>query len=250
VLAELRDRVKAINPRALVISEMEIGDLRPIEVWRHDAQWEDALHHSLHVALTGERDGYYASYGTLEDVATELRRPQDRKLVVCAQNHDQVGNRALGDRLRGRDLRLAAFCTILSPGTPLLFAGEEYDEAHPFQYFTNHIDPRIAELTREGRRREFAAFTQYSAAEIPDPEDPLTFERSKLDRSAGDPEHFAYYAELLALRRELPPEPGEIEVDEPRGLLRIRRGSYELIANFAHLEQDGVAARSGAVRRR
>jgi maltooligosyltrehalose trehalohydrolase len=250
VPAELRDRVKAINPRALVISEMEIGDLRPLEQWRHDAQWADALHHAVHVLLTGEHDGYYAGYGRLEDVARELRRPQGRRLVVCAQNHDQVGNRALGDRLHGRDLRLAAFCTILSPGTPLIFAGEEYDEARPFQYFTNHIDPRIGELTREGRRREFAEFTQYSAAEIPDPEDPLTFERSKLDPTAGDPEHLAYYAELLALRRELPPEPGTIEVDETRGLLRIHRGDFELIANFAMVEQDGVAARSGAVVRR
>jgi maltooligosyltrehalose trehalohydrolase len=249
VMAELAQRVKAINPRALVISEMEIGDLRPIERWGHDAQWEDSLHHAIHVLLTGEHEGYYAKYGRVADVADQLVRPEGQRFVVCDQNHDQVGNRAVGDRLRGRDLRLAAFCSILSPGTPMLFAGEEYDESHPFQYFTDHIDPKIAQATREGRRREFAAFSEFSGQEIPDPQDPQTFLRSKLDPSAGDPEHLAYYRELLALRRRLPDEPAEIlEVDEERRLLRFRRGTTELIANFSDAERDGVAPRSGAVR--
>jgi maltooligosyltrehalose trehalohydrolase len=249
VMAELAQRVKAINPRALVISEMEIGDLRPIEQWGHDAQWEDSLHHAIHVLLTGEHESYYAKYGKVADVAGQLVRPQGRHFVVCDQNHDQVGNRALGDRLRGQDLRLAAFCSILSPGTPMLFAGEEYDESHPFQYFTDHIDPKIAQATREGRRREFAAFSEFSGEEIPDPQDPQTFLRSKLDPSRGDPEHLDYYRGLLALRRRLPDEPAEIlEVDEERRLLRFRRGTTELIANFSDVERDGVAPRSGAVR--
>jgi maltooligosyltrehalose trehalohydrolase len=249
VMAELAQRVKAINPRALVISEMEIGDLRPIGQWGHDAQWEDSLHHAIHVLLTGEHEGYYAQYGKVADVAGQLVRPEGRRFVVCDQNHDQVGNRALGDRLRGRDLRLAAFCSILSPGTPMLFAGEEYDESHPFQYFTDHIDPKIAQATREGRRREFAAFSEFSGKEIPDPQDPETFLRSKLDPSRGNPEHLAYYKELLALRRRLPDEPAEIlEVDEERRLLRFRRGQTGLIANFSDVEHDGVAPRSGAVR--
>ncbi|HUO71051.1 MAG TPA: alpha-amylase family glycosyl hydrolase [Solirubrobacteraceae bacterium] len=248
VMAELAQRVKAANPAALLISEMAIGDLRPIEQWGHDAQWEDALHHALHVLLTGEREGYYAAYGRVADLARELARPEGRRLVVCAQNHDQVGNRALGDRLRGRDLRLAAFCSILSPGTPLLFQGEEYDESHPFQYFTDHIDPLIAEMTRDGRRREFSEFSEFTARDIPDPQDPATFERSKLEPARGDADHLAYYKNLLALRRDLPGGPVRVEFDEARRLLRVHRGEIELIANFADIEQEGVAARSGAIR--
>ena len=249
VMAELARRVKAIDPAALVIAEMEIGDRRPIERWGHDAQWNDALHHAVHVLLTGEQDGYYEPFGAIADLAREIERPERERFVVCAQNHDQVGNRALGDRLRGRDLRLAAFCSILSPGTPLLFAGEDYDEAAPFQYFTDHIDPQIAELTREGRRREFAPFTAFSGTEVPDPQDPATFERSRLRPAQGDEEHRRYYAELLALRRELPDAPPRAEVDEERRLLRVQRGEVELVANFADREQDGVPARSGVVRR-
>ncbi len=248
VMAELAARVKAINPAALVISEIEIGDLRPIEQWGHDAQWEDALHHALHVLLTGEHEGYYERYGKVADVAAELARAQGRRFVVCAQNHDQVGNRAFGDRLAGRDLRLAAFCSILSGATPLLFAGEEYDERHPFQYFTDHIDPEIARKTRDGRRDEFSKFSQFSAAEIPDPQDRATFERSRLDRTAGDPGHLAYYKHLLALRRALPDGPAEIvEVDEARRLLRFRRGELEFVANFSQVEQAAVPPRTGMV---
>jgi maltooligosyltrehalose trehalohydrolase len=247
VLAELSRRVKAINPRALVIDEMEIGDLRPIEQWGHDAQWEDALHHCTHTLLTGEDEGYYSDYGRIADLARELGRSEGRRFVVCAQNHDQVGNRPFGDRLRGRDLRLAAFCALLSRGTPLLFQGEEYDERHPFQYFTDHIDPRVAELTRTGRREEFSAFSGFSAAEIPDPQDPATFVRSKLDPAQGDPEHLAYYRSLLALRRELPDELTVVDADEERRLVRWRRGAVELVANFADTAQEGVPARSGTV---
>ena len=249
VMAELAQRVKAIDPATVLISEMEIGDLRPIEQWGHDAQWRDALHHAVHVLLTGEQEGYYSRYGKIADLAHELQRTDARRLVVCAQNHDQVGNRALGDRLRGADLRLAAFCSILSPGTPLLFQGEEYDESHPFQYFTDHIDPEIARLTLEGRRKEFSEFSEFRAQDIPDPQDPATFERSQLDPAGGDREHLAYYENLLALRRELPDGPVAVDVDEERRLLRFRRGETELLANFADTEQDGVPARSGAVRR-
>jgi maltooligosyltrehalose trehalohydrolase len=250
ILAELAARVKAIDPAALVMSEMAIGDLRPIEQWGHDAQWNDALHHAAHALITGERDGYYAHYGSVGALAREIARPGDGRLIVCAQNHDQVGNRALGDRLRGADLRLAAFCALLGTGTPLLFAGEEHDEAQPFQYFTDHIDARIAELTREGRRREFSEFTAFSGHEIPDPQNPETFHRSQLRRGGADPEHRAYYQDLLALRRELTGHAAEIlEVDEDRRLLRLRRGGVVLIANFGETEQDGVPARGVAVRR-
>jgi maltooligosyltrehalose trehalohydrolase len=250
IMAELADRVKAIHPAALIISEMEIGDLRPLEQWGHDAQWEDALHHALHVLLTGEREGYYADYGSLADVARELTRPERERFVVCDQNHDQVGNRAVGDRLHGADLRLAAFCMLLSAGTPMLFQGEEYDEPHPFQYFTDHIDPEIARLTREGRRREFAAFSDFSGEEIPDPQDPETFHRSRLDPSGGDPDTLTYYRDLLALRRELAGTPVQVtHIDEEARMLHFTRGEVELVANFSDAERDGVPARSGQVRR-
>lgn len=203
VLKELAERVHAINEKALVISEMQPGDLRPIENWGHDAQWGDEFHHALHVLLTGERDGYYANYGTISDLANAYGRPERQKIVVCDQNHDQVGNRAFGDRLHDDKLRLAAFCSLLSPGTPLVFMGEEYDEQHPFQFFTDHIDPTVAEATRTGRRREFASFTAFAHKEIPDPQATSTFTASKLDPSDGNEITHAYYQELLALRSTL-----------------------------------------------
>ena len=169
-------------------------------------------------------------------VADALADPDAHRYIVCAQNHDQVGNRALGDRLRGRQLRLAAFCSILAPGIPLLFMGEEHDEAHPFQFFTDHIDPFIADATRDGRRREFAAFAAFSGEEVPDPQAEETFLRSKLDPGAGDPEHRAYYAELLRIRRELPAGPVETDADEEARWLRVRRGDVTLLMNFSDEE--------------
>ncbi len=132
LLRELRDRVKAIDEGALVISEIETGDLRPLEEWGHDAQWADELHHELHVLLTGEREGYYADYGSLEGLAAQLEREPAERLVVCAQNHDQVGNRALGDRPQPDELRVRAAVALFSAHTPLLFQGEEYGEQRPF----------------------------------------------------------------------------------------------------------------------
>ncbi len=252
VLAELAERVRAVNPRVLVISEMEAGDLRPIEAWGHDAQWADELHHAMHVLLTGEHEGYYEPYGTVADVAGELARPEAPRLVVCGQNHDQVGNRAIGDRLRGSKLRLAAFCAILSRGIPLLFMGEEYDESRPFQYFTDHTDPAIAEATREGRRREFARFAAFAGETVPDPQSLETFRRSKLDRSQGDPVHRHYYEVLLRLRAQLnraadAAEVPEVEVDESRRVLRVRRGGRLLVMNFSDRTVDDVPAFTGTV---
>ena len=233
VLAELAERVKAENPRALVISEIEPDDYRPIEEWGHDAQWTDRFHHELHVLLTGERDGYYERFGSLAGLAREYRREPSERLVVCAQNHDQVGNRALGDRLPRDRLRVAAACTLFAPQTPLLFMGEEYGEERPFQFFTDHIDPAIAEATNEGRRREFARFSAFADADLPDPQATETFERSKLDRSRADESLRAFYRELLALRRRLPGEL-ELEIDEHARTLRARRGQAELVADFAN----------------
>src|SRR3954465_383314 len=167
ICAELKQRVG----EALVISEMEVDDWRPIGDWGHDAQWAARSHHELHVLLTGEREGYYADYGSVAALAQDLAGcgHDPRRLVVCSQNHDQVGNRALGDRLPGDALRVAAAVTLFSPCTPLLFMGEEWLETAPFQFFTDHIDPAIAKATREGRRREFADFASFSGEGVPDP---------------------------------------------------------------------------------
>lgn len=227
VCAELKQRVGA----ALVISEMEVGDWRPIDQWGHDAQWADRSHHELHVLLTGERDGYYADYGSVVSLAEDLAGSghDPRRSVIFAQNHDQVGNRALGDRLPEDALRVAAAVTLFSPCTPLLFMGEEWFETAPFQFFSDHIDPAIAEATREGRRREFADFAAFSGEEVPDPQALETFLRSKLHPSEPDP----LYRELLALRHELPSEL-EAEADEDAKVLRLRRGAATLVADFVN----------------
>jgi maltooligosyltrehalose trehalohydrolase len=229
VLEELADRVRAENPQALVISEMGAPDFRPLTDWGHDAMWLDSLHHALHVALTGEQDGYYQDFdGSIAAIARELQRPEGPRLIVCAQNHDQVGNRALGDRLPPAKRKLAAAIVLFSPLTPLLFQGEEYGEQAPFQFFTDHIDPFIADATREGRRREFAHFAGFSG-EVPDPQDPETFQRSKL--SSGEPDEL--YRRLLRLRRELPREL-EVAFDEEARTLELRRGRVTLRADFAN----------------
>jgi maltooligosyltrehalose trehalohydrolase len=261
ILRELAERVHARSSRALVIAESGRNDpvvMRPAREGGlgHDAAWADDFHHALHTLLTGERDGYYEEFGAVADLAKAFRRPHvhdgqystfrrrrfgapapDRhveQFVVFAQNHDQVGNRALGDRLAPEHRPLAAFITLLSPFTPLLFMGEEYGEQAPFQFFTDHIDEEIALATREGRRREFAAFAAFAGAEVPDPQDPATFQRSKLTRRADDA-LAALYRRLLAVRRELPAgqDADAIDFDEAARWLRVRRGRFALVCNFA-----------------
>jgi maltooligosyltrehalose trehalohydrolase len=200
----------------------------------------------VHTVLTGEREGYYKDYGSLHDIAWALERPEREHLVVCAQNHDQVGNRAFGDRLHGVKLRLAAFCVLTSASTPLLFMGEEYDEVHPFSFFTDHTDPMLAEATREGRRREFAEFAAFSDQEIPDPQSQETFLASKLDPDDGDAATCAYYRDLLLLRARLKGRPVSVQVDEERSLIRVQRGGIELVMNFSDEVVDGVLPWSGA----
>jgi maltooligosyltrehalose trehalohydrolase len=233
VLRELVDRVKAINPRAIVTAEMETGDLRPIEEWGCDAQWTDELHHELHTLLTGEHEGYYADYGSVEGLAAQLERRPAERFVVCSQNHDQVGNRALGDRPAADELRIRAATVLLAPQVPLLFMGEEYGERRPFRFFTDHDDPFIADATREGRRREFEHFTAFSGEDVPDPQDPATFAGSQLDPAAGDPGLRAFYAELLALRRTLP---RGVTTEVVGNVLRMRRGGLELTVDFGTRE--------------
>ena len=259
LLAELCDRVHAAAPGTLLVAESDRNDprtIRPIEAGGlgFDAQWADEFHHALHVLLTGERDGYYADFGAVAQMAKAFRRPfvydggysaerrrrhgapafdrEPWRFVVFGQNHDQVGNRAFGDRLPDEALRLAAFCTLLSPFTPMLWMGEEYGERRPFQFFTDHVDPFIADATREGRRREFAHFASF-AGEVPDPQDAATFVRSTLDPAGADPALADLYRRLIALRPELAPECEPVAVDEQAGTLRLRRGDVELLANFA-----------------
>jgi maltooligosyltrehalose trehalohydrolase len=143
-----------------------------------------------------------------------------------------VGNRAFGDRLPRRARPLAAFCTLLSPFTPMLFMGEEWGENAPFQFFTDHIDKRIAKATREGRRKEFAEFAAFAGEEVPDPQAVETFERSKLTRRE-DRRLAALYRELFELRPQLPRVEPEIAYDESARWLRVRRGQFELAMNFA-----------------
>jgi len=231
ICAEIKRRVKD----ALVISEMEIDNWRPIEEWGHDAQWNDRTHHELHVLLTGEQDGYYEGFGSLTRLGADLQGQghDPRRLVIFAQNHDQVGNRAVGDRLSPEALRVATAVTLFSPCTPMIFMGEETFEPHPFQFFTDHVDPEIAEATREGRKKEFAAFSSFSGHEVPDPQAVDTFLCSKLSERDPDP----LYRELLALRRELP-RTLTVEVDENAAVLRMRRGSVELVADFRAKQVD------------
>jgi len=175
------------------------------------AQWNDDVHHALHVPLTGEAGGYYEDYqpplphlarcltegfafqGERSRYRGDLRGEPSGHLPPTAfvsflQNHDQVGNRALGDRLPVAARPLAAFMTLLAPFTPMLFQGEEHGERAPFQFFSDHIDEEIAVATREGRRREFAAFAEFSGTEVPDPQDEATFRAALVPNSEATQE--------------------------------------------------------------
>src|SRR5262249_22130347 len=150
----------------LLIAEQEVGNVRPIHEWGFDAQWSDDFHHELHVALTGECHGYYRNYGSLSNLARLYERTPVERFVYCSQNHDQVGNRAAGDPRAADELELRAAALLFAPQVPLLFMGEEYGERRPFQFFTDHVDPAIADATREGRRREF----DFAGEDVPDPQ--------------------------------------------------------------------------------
>jgi maltooligosyltrehalose trehalohydrolase len=200
--------------------------------WGFDAVWNDDFHHSLHVLLTGERDGYYEDFSGIDDLAgcfregflyggkyskyrqrrhgSSSKQIPAKRFVVCAQNHDQVGNRRVGDRLAQLvsfdQLKLAAGTVLLSPYIPLLFMGEEYGESAPFQYFVSHEDPTLIEAVRQGRREEFARF--HWEGDIPDPQSEATFLDCKLNWDwQTEGRHrilWHFYQELLHLRRGLP----------------------------------------------
>jgi maltooligosyltrehalose trehalohydrolase len=258
LVAAISRRVHAASHNALVIAESGLNDPKVVRPagqggWGCDAAWADDFHHALRVLLTGDTEGYYAEFGRVADLAKAFHRPHvhdggystfrrrrfgaraegcaPEQFVVFSANHDQVGNRALGDRLPDEIRPLAAFCTLLSPFTPMLFMGDEYGERAPFQFFTDHIDREIADATREGRRREFASFAAFAGEEVPDPQDPATFKRSKLTRERNA-ELERLHRELIAARRDLPAGDAEITFDEDDRWLRVRRGDRTLIANF------------------
>ena len=234
-----------------------------------DAQWSDDFHHAVHVALTGETSGYYADFAPLSALAKVCEqgffhdgtwssfRGRDHgvpvpvetmptwRLVVCSQNHDQIGNRAAGDRLPDHldddQLVCAALLTLCGPFTPMLFQGEEWAASTPFQFFTSHPEPDLGRATAEGRLREFEAMG-WDPASVPDPQDPETFRRSKLDwDEATHGRHalvLAAYQRLAELRRELPaltdPAFGAVSctADETTRVFTMRRGDLLVVVNF------------------
>ncbi|MGB3786588.1 MAG: malto-oligosyltrehalose trehalohydrolase, partial [Phormidesmis sp.] len=226
---------------AFLIAESDLNDprlIRPIQQGGYQlcAQWSDDFHHALHARLTGETIGYYSDFANLESLAIALKHrfvyagqyspfrhrihgsPADDlpsyQFVVCNQNHDQVGNRMIGDRLASlvsfSALKLAAGITLLSPYIPLLFMGEEYGETNPFLYFVDHSDPALIEGVRKGRTEEFSAF--HDQGTPPDPVSEATYEKSKLnwlssaDKSAEDRQQQRimrkFYRRLIEVRRQ------------------------------------------------
>jgi maltooligosyltrehalose trehalohydrolase len=239
ILEELAGRVDELEAelgrRTFLIAESDLNDPRIVadrEVGGYgmDAQWSDDFHHALHAVLTGERAGYYADFGTVGQLAKALRQafvydgcysPYRRRLhgrppagipatrfLEYLQNHDQVGNRAKGERssmlMSTSLLKVAAALVVLGPSVPMLFQGEEWGASTPFLYFTDHDDPELGKAVTEGRRREFAAFG-WDPAEVPDPQDPETFYRSKLDwDERARPPHaelLDWHTRLIRLRR-------------------------------------------------
>jgi maltooligosyltrehalose trehalohydrolase len=277
------DELAAETGRPLfLVAESDLNDPRLITAREEGglgvhAQWNDDLHHALHTALTGESQGYYADFARapLRALAKTLTggffhdgtyssfrerahgRPLDRtrvaahRLLGYSQTHDQIGNRAQGDRLSALVspglLACAAALTLTGPFTPMLFMGEEWGAGTPWQFFTDHTDPELAEAVRRGRRREFAAHG-WAEEDVPDPQDPATRERSCLDWSEPEREPHArlldWYRRLVALRREQPdltdPDLSDIKVayDEEARWLAFRRGDVCVVVNFGLSEAE------------
>lgn len=276
LLEQLSVRVEELSARlgrrVFLIAESDLNDprvVRPREVGGYgiDAQWSDDFHHALHTMLTGETTGYYRDFGTMAQLARSLerafvftgeyssyrQRPHGRldptlsghRFLAYAQNHDQVGNRAAGERLAalvpsGR-LKVAAALVLTSPFVPMLFQGEEWGAATPFQYFTDHEDPDLGQAVSAGRRHEFAAF-EWSPEDVPDPQVPATFRRSKLDWSELDQERHRdlldWHRHLIRLRRRLGDlTDGSLDrvraaYDEEGRWLLVRRGRVTVACNL------------------
>ncbi|KND01695.1 malto-oligosyltrehalose trehalohydrolase [Spizellomyces punctatus DAOM BR117] len=282
-LEDLANHVRNLSARLrkplFLIAESDLNDPRLIKSpeaggYGLDAQWADDVHHSLHALLTGERQGYYGDFGSLEVMAKALRggfvhdgewssfrkrkygRPipttvPTSRLVVFLQDHDQIGNRAVGDRisehLNDNLLRIGAALLLMSPFTPMLFQGEEWGAKTPFQFFTNH-NKELGELVKKGRRAEFAEHG-WNTEDVPDPQDPETFKRSKLNWNEPTQNKHAslldWYKSLIHLRRSVPEiakvdEFGQIEceVDEEAKWLVLRRSEkVATVVNLGKKEQ-------------
>jgi maltooligosyltrehalose trehalohydrolase len=267
---EVHDLERKVGRTKILIAESDLNDPRLIRSTEAaglglDAQWSDDFHHALHALLTGERGGYYADFGELADLVLALqhgyvyagryseyrRRSHGRalggvplnRLLGYLQNHDQVGNRALGDRigqcLSVPQLELAAALVLTSPFVPMIFQGEEWNATSPFCYFTDHTDAELGAAVRAGRRSEFAAFG-WAPDDIPDPQAADTFARSKLRwEELQAPDHarlHAWYRALIRLRAVEPSltssERPEVQIEpEVARLLTIRRGAVFVHAN-------------------
>ncbi|HCY35593.1 MAG: malto-oligosyltrehalose trehalohydrolase [Candidatus Margulisiibacteriota bacterium] len=240
-LQELVERVKSLSKKCerklYCIAENDLDDVKALEPvaqggYGIDAVWCDDYHHCVHTMLTHERGGYYKDFGRADQFAKAVREgyvysweySEYRKkhhgssskdfpgsnLVVFSQNHDQIGNRMLGDRLSEQvsfeALKLAAGAVLLSPYIPLIFMGEEYGEDAPFLYFVSHADPFLINAVREGRKQEFASFSW--KGEPPDPQDEGTFLQSKLNWETRDQGRHKllldYYQQLISLRKSIP----------------------------------------------
>lgn len=265
--AAVHARARELGRRVFSIAESDLNDPRVILERESyglgfDSQWADDYHHSLHVLLTGESDGYYAGFQPkVSELARVIEtgylyvgqhspyrgrkygaRPRTKNgacFVVSMQNHDQVGNRMLGERITAiaspDRVRLAAAAILLSPFVPMLFMGEEYGEKAPFQYFTSHGDTDLIAAVRKGRLEEFDDFSW--EGDPPDPQDVETFERSKLNwKLVERDEHAALwrlYRRLLAIRRHTPAlrrlDLGALETmaDDEKLVLVMRRWAGE-----------------------
>jgi maltooligosyltrehalose trehalohydrolase len=270
---EVKDLEAHLGRHLVLIAESDLNDPRvvtPREAsgFGIDAQWSDDFHHALHSVLTGERFGYYQDFGSFEHLAKALRnayvydgrfstfrgRPHGRRpqglsssrFLGYLQTHDQVGNRAKGERssrLMTLDrLKIGAALVVCSPFVPMLFQGEEYAASSPFLYFSDHVDPEIGRAVSEGRRREFAAFG-WSPEEVPDPQDAATFEQSKLDWSELDREPhrgmLEWHRQVISLRRSIPAlTDGQLDrvgvrIDGCQQWLVLRRGEIAVACNMA-----------------
>jgi maltooligosyltrehalose trehalohydrolase len=273
-LASETEALSAALGRPLVlIAESDLNDPRivtprPAGGFGIDAQWSDDFHHALFAILSPQpAGGYYEDFGSVAQLAKALEqtfvydglyscyrnrvhgRPagnlSQHRFLGYIQDHDQIGNRAIGDRIgqiAGLDrAKIAAAFVLLGPFVPMIFQGEEWAASSPFQYFADHDDPEMARLVSEGRKKEFAAFG-WDPDSIPDPEKPETFERSKLNwRERTQPQHaemLAWYRDLIRLRRATPclnnGEPGHTRVhyDEQKKWLSMTRGSIQVCCNL------------------
>jgi maltooligosyltrehalose trehalohydrolase len=274
-LATEVDALAAATGKSIaLIAESDLNDPRLITPrqaggYGLTGQWNDDFHHAVHAAVTGERQGYYADFGSLAALAKTLTgayfydgdwssfrgrshgRPVDRARTPAygftgfLQDHDQVGNRATGDRIAAslspRLLRVAAGIVLTAPFTPMLFMGEEWGADTPFQFFTDHTDPYFAHAVSDGRRAEFARHG-WAMEDVPDPQDPQTFTRSKLDWAQPEREPYAatleWYRQLIALRRARPeitdPRLDRVRVDFDPGArwLLAHRGAVRVAANL------------------